>query len=213
MQTLSISPLGMWTIPIARAVVDICNKSLVLLWFAVKSMAMPLGYRDCACRRNSITRSSVSCTLRCIHAPSFWNRWNTLLCALSYAGICYIKSLKYIVYQELCLDVNLFVLKREPGKFMTLLCVMLDLNWIHPSFSTWPASPLNRHRSSLSLCCEFLAAANFWSSYVIMNSLHVFRTPWLELERQSQVLVCGLLTALHVCLYVLLESIIFPASN
>jgi len=96
---------------------------------------------------------------------------------------------------------------------MTLLCVTLDLNWVHPSFSTWPATPLNRHPSSLSLCCEFLAAANIWSSCVIMNSLHVFRTPWLELERQSQVRVCGLRTALRVCLYVLPECKIFPASN
>lgn len=46
-----------------------------------------------------------------------------------------------------------------------------------------------------------------------MNSLHVFRTPWLELERQSQVRVCGLRTALRVCLYVLPECKIFPASN
>jgi len=106
-----------------------------------------------------------------------------------------------------------WALKREPGKFMTLLCVTLDLNWVHPSFSTWPASPLNRHLSSLSLCCEFLAAVNFWISYVIVNSLHVFRTPWLELERHSQVRVCGLLSALRVCLYVLPKGKIFPASN
>jgi hypothetical protein len=46
-----------------------------------------------------------------------------------------------------------------------------------------------------------------------MNSLHVFRTPWLELERQSQVRVCGLLTALRADLYVLPEGKIFPFSN
>jgi hypothetical protein len=91
---------------------------------------------------------------------------------------------------------------------MALLCVTLDLNWVHPSFSNWPASPLNRHLSSLSLFYEFLAAANFWNSCVIMNSLHVLRTPWLELERRSQVRVCGLLTALRVCLCVSITIII-----
>jgi len=111
------------------------------------------------------------------------------------------------------LEVQLFVLKHEPVKFMTLLRVTLDVNWVHPSFSTWPASPLNRHLSSLSLCCEILAAANIWSSCVVMNSLRVFRTPWLELGRQSQVRVCGLWTELRVCLYVLPECEIFPASN
>ena len=107
----------------------------------------------------------------------------------------------------------MFVLKHELGKFMTLLCVTLDLNWVYPSFSTWPASPLTRHLSSLSLCCEFLAAANFWNSCVITNSLHVLRTPWLELERQSQVRVCVLLTALRVCLYVLPDGKIFSFSS